>query len=274
MRNVPDLNDEYDIESLADLKAEPWMLDLLKLNPEYTCWGPHEDYMWKDGHGWDRRILNDSWSAFEITLDDLNECANFYFEVVRDATPCEHCDSSGYNPETKQLFDDLYDYAKTGRRWIDRITQDEVDALVAHDRLRKYDKDQNIWVQVPRTADEVNAANNPGASSFGDICHDGINQNILVETRARRLGVWGTCEHCHGEGSIYTEEKAHVNLVLCILHLRKGCSRGVEVKNIHQEDLHAVFAWLRTAAERNAQRFSKVTACPAEVARQKYFSEL
>jgi hypothetical protein len=262
MRNVPDLNNQYDVESLADLKAEPWMLELLKLNPDYTFWGPHEDYMWKEGDGWDSRILNDSWHDFGFSvLDDLNECANFYFEVVRDSAPCEYCEQTGYNPETKQIADDFFSNAETGHRWRDQITQDEVDTLVEQGRLRKYDSEQHVWVQVPRTAAEVNAANH-GGGGLGELYHDAINRSILVETRAKRLGVWGYCEHCHGEGEVYTEEQAHVNLVLWILHPRKGCSRGVEVKNIHQEDLPAVFAWLKTAAERNAQRFNKVTSLP------------
>jgi hypothetical protein len=48
-----DPNDEYDVEELEKLHAEPWMLCLLDLNPEYVSWGPHEDYMWrKEDAGW------------------------------------------------------------------------------------------------------------------------------------------------------------------------------------------------------------------------------
>jgi hypothetical protein len=62
------------------------------------------------------------------------------------------------------------------------------------------------------------------------------------------------------EGYVYTEDTAHVNLVLWLLHPRKGCSRGVEIQRIQQEDLPEVFEYLRKAADRNAERFSKIPA--------------
>ncbi len=74
MRHWP--KDEYDQKDLARLNAEPWMVDLLKVNPEYTCWGPYEDYMGRPGrdepketnpreknHGWESRMLFPSWDV-------------------------------------------------------------------------------------------------------------------------------------------------------------------------------------------------------------------
>ena len=43
---------------------------------------------------------------------------------------CEECEGSGLNKETKQLSDDWYDFDRTGRKWSNNITQNEVDALI------------------------------------------------------------------------------------------------------------------------------------------------
>ena len=43
---------EYaDEKDIAEIMAQPWQLELLKMNPEYTSWGPHEDYMWVINRG-------------------------------------------------------------------------------------------------------------------------------------------------------------------------------------------------------------------------------
>lgn len=51
------------------------------------------------------------------------------------AAPCRTCDRTGLNPATKALSDDWYDFARTGRRWCDKLTQDEVDHLAHEGRL-------------------------------------------------------------------------------------------------------------------------------------------
>lgn len=115
---------------------------------------------------------------------------------------CSPCKGSGLNPATKQIEDDWYDFAETGRRWCDAITQDEVDALVAENRLRRWNGETRAWESVPRTAAEVNAAN--VRASLGDMNHDAINRWICVETRAKRLGVYGKCSVCDGSGEIWS----------------------------------------------------------------------
>ena len=47
---------------------------------------------------------------------------------------CTVCDSTGLNPETKQISDDWYDFGDTGKRWCNNITQHEVDALIEERR--------------------------------------------------------------------------------------------------------------------------------------------
>ena len=51
----------YDEEEVKELNAEQWQIDLLKLNPEYVHWGPHEDYMYNDGKGWNGRVIHETW---------------------------------------------------------------------------------------------------------------------------------------------------------------------------------------------------------------------
>jgi hypothetical protein len=117
---------------------------------------------------------------------------------------CPFCDGSGHNPATKQIADDWYDFGRTGRRWCDKLTQDEVDALVEAGRLREWrGRENGGWVTVPRTAAEVNAANGQGRGLLGDLVHDSINRWICIETRAKRLGVWGECATCGGDGEAW-----------------------------------------------------------------------
>lgn len=271
----------YDEDYVEDLNAEQWQLDLLKLNPEYVFWGNYEDYMADKDAGWASAGEFDSFSEM-FGLDELNECVNFYFDVYRKNHECEHCEGSGYNEATKQLSDawyafdeEQYIYVTQNKRynnaaWSNHLTQDEVEALVRAGRLRDfvgacYFDDENQqwihWVNGERepfdgpempTAEEVNKWNREG------IGHDAINRSICIETRAKRLGVYGYCEHCKGKGRLYDEDKAKVGLQLWILHPRKGCSKGVFVKNVKKEDLPAVYSYLNEAAERNADRFSKL----------------
>ena len=279
MRTLPE--DDSSHAELTRLNVEPWMIEHLKLNPEYVHWGPGEDYMSTKGESWGVSQEVNSWSAFgPWELDELNECVHFYFELERPSQRCAACDAAGYNAETKIIADTFYDHGDytidftnwrilgsidnarklggaTGRRWHDKITQDEVDALVAAGRLRKWT--ENGWQTVPRTAAEVNAANADGAKHSRELDHDGINRGILIETRAKRLGVWGLCPFCEGHGTVFTAPRGHLNVVLWILHPRNGCSRGVRVLNLSEIEAEAVKRWLTQAAERNAQRFEKIT---------------
>lgn len=144
---------------------------------------------------------------------------------------CYVCKGEGVNKETLQLYGDYYDFDGSGqatrryvpydppvdviehwrkknmnldcltRGWGKNITQDEVEALVIRNRLwdltRTYSRETG-WVDKDPSympmADEVNRWN---ATSMG---HDSINQWILCERRAFRLGIWGRCWNCKGKG--------------------------------------------------------------------------
>jgi hypothetical protein len=153
------------------------------------------------------------------------------------ARQCPHCEGIAVNAATKELYDTFYDSNGHGsrwdyirdrqgnaidtigdcRRWCDAITQDECDALYeegrlngnrTHDWVKKEGADHYHWVEKPGfvrpTAAEINAANAPSARGMG---HDAINMWILIKARAKRLGVYGECEHCDGEGHLWDSEE-------------------------------------------------------------------
>lgn len=255
MRCYPE--DDDDRKELEGLNAEPWMVELLKLNPSYPHWGPGEDAMHDDGE-------NDcgSWEEFAVTLNDWNECVNFHFELMRATEKCSACDGSGYNPETRLISEAFYGGGvRSG--WREKITPDEAEALRAQRRIGGgWDAERKAWVPDGRSVEQLAAdCNEKERTGF---CHDGINQHILVETRAKRLGVYGLCPRCEGHGHVFTEPAAHLGLVLWLLHPRHSASVGVQVNRIEQHELPAVFAWLTEAARRNAERFEKVVALAAK----------
>lgn len=241
----------YDEEDIKELNAEDWQVELLKMNPDYTCWGPHEDYMWKES-GWDSRVLVDTWKEFgPWGLDDYNECVNFYFSVERKSENCSTCKGECYHPDAISVAHGFYAHQNlAGEHWNDKITQDEVEVLVKEGRLWSFVRNKPEGY-IP-LATEVNAAQRKG------LGHDAINRAILIEARLKRLGLPQWCPACAGKGYEYTSPKAHVTLTLWMIHPRKGASRGVEVSNIQQEDLDGVFSFLNEARQRNAQRFSLI----------------
>jgi hypothetical protein len=82
IRTVPEC--DYEREDLAEVGAEPWMVEAIACNPSYPWWGPHEDYMAVNGDGWNSPIYHKTWPEFsnQWDLDDMNECANWYFHIT------------------------------------------------------------------------------------------------------------------------------------------------------------------------------------------------
>lgn len=237
-------NSEYFEESeLARYNAEPWMIDCLDLNPEYTCWGPGDDYMSAPKHA-DRYRLK-GWGDAPMLTDNVI-IPHFYFELRRDNRDCEHCHGTGQNPETYELDRTFYDFEGTGKRWCDKITQDEVDALIENKRL----SDLTRGGHHP-TAEEVNAWER-GRKGIG---HDAINRWILIETRAKRLGVYGDCEHCD-RGTVYLEDIGHLSLCLWYLDTDTGISNGWHLERIEKNELPEVMSFLKECSDRNASFFA------------------
>lgn len=284
-----------DDDEAKRLNAHPWQLALLKANPAYCSWGPHEDYMVVRGEGWNSPQTLATWADFgPWALDDLNECVNFYFEVNRDSRQCDACGGTGTHIDAQWVSESFYSHSSPFKHqslreiqaeavmaqfgpgptrllgygrypsidllqrygqafrefcdemrahgcWHDRITEDEAQALIAANRAKEGD-----------TAASINARQR----ERGFDQHDAINRWVLIEQRCKRLGLPTTCPACDGHGHVFTEPEAHVSLVLWWLHPRKGCSRGIEIQRITQSDLPAIQAFLKAAAQRNAERFS------------------
>lgn len=280
-----DPQDDDDVKSANQLGAEPWMLALLALNPSYVHWGPHEDYMWVKGDGWNAPMIHASWESFgPMGLDDLNEVVNFYFEIGRDSTRCLTCAGSGYHPDAQWITESFHRHRSPftcptqleeqsrammrgfGGEFYDlhgRGSRPDLDTLSRYgDAFREFCREMSAgtgcWGQNI-TPDEEQALRDAGRNDDGPFGHDAINRSILVARRCDRLGVPLYCTTCCGDGSVYTAPHAHVNIVLWVLHPRKGASRGAEVR-INRGDVAAVFAFLREAAKRNADRFGKITS--------------
>jgi len=261
--------DEYSKKELSSLNVKPWQIELLNYNPSYCGWGNFEDYMCKDGSGWDKRCnlpsIDDMWK-----LDDLNECINFYFTLYRKNHECTACEGTGLNSQTKQLSDDWYSFDKTewvytnNRRynnlsWQYHLTEVEVKALVKHNRLMDlthiYTKENGWTKKEPEYIPTPKEVNEWATTGLG---HDSINQWICVEASAKHLAIYGHCEQCDGMGCVYDEPEGKVALQLWVIHPRKGCSRGVYIEEIKKTDLPKVFKFLNEAKERNENRFSKI----------------
>lgn len=136
---------------------------------------------------------------------------------------CKVCCGSGESPEFKKLSDDWYGFNNPKNKWSDKITQDEVQALVDEERLWDFTRvplnDEqkeivrakiadggNSWLPFDNgyipTADEVNEW------SKSRMGHDSINKWICVKARALRLGFTESeCSCCKGNGYIWPDEK-------------------------------------------------------------------
>lgn len=154
---------------------------------------------------------------FEAPIDKVWEG---YINPYPDPLECDHCSGNGCNTATQQIANDYYDHVGDGDScWGNNITQDEVQALLDADRLWEFTRvplnDEQLEVIKKRkaeggnrwlpynngyipTADEVNEWNQkPGLHG-----NDSINRWILIEARAKRLGVYGKCQICNGEGTL------------------------------------------------------------------------
>lgn len=117
-------DDEQNDESLR-LNAPEWMLDTLKLNPDYVG-------------SWD---VTKRYSPDEILKalhsDELNEIAAFYFEISRKAEYCPDCEGDGYNPSTHELntaFNEQFRFSH-GTSWSNVLPANEIELLKVNGRF-------------------------------------------------------------------------------------------------------------------------------------------
>jgi hypothetical protein len=93
-------------------------------------------------------------------------------------------------------------------QWMHQLSQLDVDALVAADRLRDFTHDfvpGTGWIRkdpsASPTAEQVNAW------SFFGMGHDSTNQWVCVKARCARMGVGDTCLRCDGHGERWEPEE-------------------------------------------------------------------
>jgi len=136
---------------------------------------------------------------------------------------CEVCGGTGQSMEARLIDEDWYGFERPENRWCDKITQDEVQALLDTGRLMEFTRvpinekqrldvekkiadGGNSWLPYDNgyipTADEVNEWHR---KSMG---HDSINKYICVKARLKRLGITETeCKYCNGEGELWPDDK-------------------------------------------------------------------
>lgn len=168
-----------------------------------------------------------------------------------------------YKPEFRAFCEAMRD---GDGYWSNKLIQEEVDALVREDRLVDWTHtwtpekgwEKNPAASIPSAA-EINAGEGrrPGHVRLSGG-HDAINQMICVRARCERFGIPVRCVDCDGHGWVHTAPKGTLGINLWILHPRKGCDRGIAIREIDKEDLPKVFTFLREGAKRNAERFQKV----------------
>ncbi len=88
-------------------------------------------------------------------------------------------------------------------QWSHHLSQDDVDALIAADRLWDLTSQvvpgkgwQKIDPPVHPTAEQVNAW------SIGGFGHDGINASVVVRARCEREGIDPICSTCKGHATV------------------------------------------------------------------------
>lgn len=254
-----DPTDVFDVDNAKRLEAKPWMLELLALNPRILAWVNEDDMASDEDGGRLQSIEVRNWRRMpKLELGKRNEILSFCFVIERVSRTCKSCLGSGFGPEARQLDEDFYDPDGAGRRWCDKITLDECQALVEEQR-----------VDGPATevlVEKINAANrrrtNPRVGFDMGLVHDAINRYILIRARATRQGVKHVyCQTCESHGDVYIGEP-YVKLTLWLAHNMTGTTRLMNVNRIDHVDLPAVFEMLKTAAASHVRRFT-VFAEPA-----------
>lgn len=164
--------------------------------------------------------LNETWEPLmQRPSGDFPPCptcgppSNAYDTIMDKLFPRTRRDGDGLTPAARQLSESWYalgvqdDAVREIMRWDDKLTQDEVDHLVAEGRLPTWvvpeGAERARWEQLPRVAVEVNACQRAGA--FGS--HDAINQGIALRYRCEKLGIEMECPTCKGHGDMAADEE-------------------------------------------------------------------
>lgn len=129
--------------------------------------------------------------------------------------------------------------------------------------LDDYNECVNFYFEVIRPSKTCDICNGSGCSLEAKKIYDSFGQDVCrayVKTKkiCKDSNIDFDCRNCKGKGYLYISDNAHVGLQLWYLHPRKGCSRGVYIKNIEQCDIPEIITFLKKANTRNNLRFCKV----------------
>jgi hypothetical protein len=159
----------------------------------------------------------------------------YLMPVELHSTECKACSGSGQNAMTRVIADAFYDQDGFGnrwtyeygtaldgspadrppwrikgdcRRWCGDLTQDEIQGLV--DKGRLYDLTHDFvpgkgW--QPKEPPVIPTPEQVKEWDSRSMGHDAINRWTLIETRAKRYGIWGNCDVCQGEGELWKSDE-------------------------------------------------------------------
>lgn len=142
--------------------------------------------------------------------------------------PCTACGRTGLNADSRKLIDEWYGFGlgSEARAWKLNLDQDDVHALIAEDRLWEF---THVPIDEQQRQELADQAANGGDSHFlsyktgyvpdaEDVnawarrhnYHDRINMSICVEAKARRLGIFGLCKYCEGNGCYFANDEIRI----------------------------------------------------------------
>lgn len=182
MRYYPNFDDPYEAEEVREIKAKPWQVQALRVNPGYMGWGPHEDCMiQKAGHdyGWAGNIVINSWEEFGWMPDNLNVVANFYFHIDRDAKQCDVCGGSGTSLDAQWVTESWYHHTSPFR--VEDI-EDDLQAQRVMEQIGISFRDNKLGKPV-----KVVPVDRLISDQEGDWAVTQFENNLLLDPRIKEM---------------------------------------------------------------------------------------
>lgn len=154
------------------------------INPHYDQHCKECPFCDGEGYSTEGKKIADTW----YDLDNFNVKWRYNYNVGRDGKPAKH---------------PPWQIIGISQAWCHDLTQDEVDALIAEERLtdftHKFTKEG--WEErEPKPVVLAAQVNEWSHHGFG---HDAINRNICIRARCKRLGIEPYCTTCKGHGTIW-----------------------------------------------------------------------
>lgn len=149
--------------------------------------------------------LNQVWHGYVLPESlRLPECPDCNYDGYRSSG----MSAAAYGIEATFYAHDTPEPYRSQIAWHDKITQHEVDMLVAEGRLPVWEidpgTDAGAWdFTRARTANEINALQDTSPLDG----HDAINRSLLVRYRCKRLRIAMKCPTCKGKTHVGTREQ-------------------------------------------------------------------